>query len=185
MTSLFIDTHLYDIVVIIFINGKVIKEDNIKNAKSLDLIQCIKKIANLDSIDEILVVNGPGSFTGIRTGITVAKTIAYTKNIPIKMFSYLDLITYSLNNNYNIVGLYDNSGIYIGHYNNYKLIKDYEYIKKVDLPNYIDNNKIITDVSIDYEKAFSQINKIKYIDPKKVNPLYIKLISVEYDKKSF
>ena len=34
-------------------------------------------------IDKIIVVNGPGSFTGIRIGITIAKVYAWSLNIPI------------------------------------------------------------------------------------------------------
>lgn len=41
------------------------------------------------SIDKIMVVNGPGSFTGIRIGLTIAKTYAYSLNIPICLVSSL------------------------------------------------------------------------------------------------
>ena len=36
-----------------------------------------------EDINKIIVVNGPGSFTGIRIGVTLAKIMAYTKNIRI------------------------------------------------------------------------------------------------------
>ena len=83
MYSLFIDTHIYDIVVILFKNGKIFKKSIIEKARGSELLPCIKELTDLNDINEIIVVNGPGSFTGIRTGITVAKTIAYVKNIPI------------------------------------------------------------------------------------------------------
>ena len=36
-----------------------------------------------NDISGLVVFKGPGSFTGLRIGITVANTIAYAKNIPI------------------------------------------------------------------------------------------------------
>ncbi|HYG83394.1 MAG TPA: tRNA (adenosine(37)-N6)-threonylcarbamoyltransferase complex dimerization subunit type 1 TsaB [Verrucomicrobiae bacterium] len=36
-----------------------------------------------DSVSGIIVFKGPGSFTGLRIGITVANTIAYASDIPI------------------------------------------------------------------------------------------------------
>jgi tRNA threonylcarbamoyladenosine biosynthesis protein TsaB len=36
-----------------------------------------------NDISGLVVFRGPGSFTGLRIGITVANTIAYAKNIPI------------------------------------------------------------------------------------------------------
>jgi tRNA threonylcarbamoyladenosine biosynthesis protein TsaB len=38
---------------------------------------------NLQSIGGIVVFKGPGSFTGLRIGLTVANTLAYSLNIPI------------------------------------------------------------------------------------------------------
>ncbi len=42
-----------------------------------------------------VVVNvGPGSYTGVRIGVSIAKTIAYSLNIPIYAFISLDAIAY-------------------------------------------------------------------------------------------
>jgi tRNA threonylcarbamoyladenosine biosynthesis protein TsaB len=38
---------------------------------------------NLQDIEGIVVFRGPGSFTGLRIGLTVANTLAYALNIPI------------------------------------------------------------------------------------------------------
>ncbi len=38
---------------------------------------------NLDSIQGIVIFKGPGSFTGLRIGLSVANALAYSLNIPI------------------------------------------------------------------------------------------------------
>jgi tRNA threonylcarbamoyladenosine biosynthesis protein TsaB len=48
---------------------------------------------SLDQIDEIIVGIGPGSYTGIRIAVMVAKMLAYTKNIPLKTISSLLFMT--------------------------------------------------------------------------------------------
>jgi len=47
---------------------------------------------NIRDIDKIFIVNGPGSFTGIRVGVTIAKTIGYCLNIPVIPISELELL---------------------------------------------------------------------------------------------
>ncbi len=42
----------------------------------------------------VVVNRGPGSYTGIRVGVTVAKTLAYSLNIPIYAFRTNDAIAY-------------------------------------------------------------------------------------------
>ena len=42
-----------------------------------------KNSKSWDEIKGVIVFRGPGSFTGLRIGITVANTVAYAKKIPI------------------------------------------------------------------------------------------------------
>lgn len=42
-----------------------------------------KNSINWDEIKGVIVFKGPGSFTGLRIGITVANTVSYAKKIPI------------------------------------------------------------------------------------------------------
>lgn len=42
-----------------------------------------KNSISWDEIKGVIVYRGPGSFTGLRIGITVANTVAYSKKIPI------------------------------------------------------------------------------------------------------
>ena len=54
-----------------------------------------KNNINVNSIDKIMVVNGPGSFTGVRIGLTIAKTYAWALNIPISVISSLEAMAIS------------------------------------------------------------------------------------------
>lgn len=48
-----------------------------------------------ENINKIIVVNGPGSFTGIRIGVTLAKIFAWSKNIPITTITSLEAMAKS------------------------------------------------------------------------------------------
>ena len=68
---------------------------NHPNTHSQKLMPLIKSLLNMldltiDDIDLIAVSNGPGSFTGIRIGLTTAKALAHKGNIPLIDISTLD-----------------------------------------------------------------------------------------------
>ena len=90
MISLFIDTSNSDVVIGLLENGKLIEKEtrsilNEHSKYAVSIIDEVLKKANIstDSVDEILVVNGPGSFTGIRIGLTISKVYAYLTNIKV------------------------------------------------------------------------------------------------------
>ena len=91
MYSLLIDTHDKLVSYVLYNDGKVVDqvqlESNMRHSEIAmpSLIEILKK-NNLEikDIKEILVVIGPGSFTGVRIGVVIAKTTAYLLNIPIK-----------------------------------------------------------------------------------------------------
>lgn len=66
--------------------------DNISSKKPDKLINCVHKLAeslNLKDVTAIAVTIGPGSFTGIRVGLSIAKGISFAvdrKIIPINNF---------------------------------------------------------------------------------------------------
>ncbi|MGM0379415.1 MAG: tRNA (adenosine(37)-N6)-threonylcarbamoyltransferase complex dimerization subunit type 1 TsaB [Bacillota bacterium] len=69
-----------------------INHPNTHSQKLMPLIKNLFKMLDLkiDDIDLIAVSNGPGSFTGIRIGLTTAKALAHKENIPLIDISTLD-----------------------------------------------------------------------------------------------
>lgn len=65
--------------------------------EALPRIADIFKTCNLQpkDIDKIIVVNGPGSFTGIRIGVTIAKVYAWSLKLPITIISALEAMSLS------------------------------------------------------------------------------------------
>lgn len=97
---------------------------------SVTMMPAIEKIMqdkNWDELDYLAVNIGPGSFTGIRIGVTAIKSFAYIKNKKIICYDTLQMFASSIdssntdtiisianggNNNY-YVGAYNNEGGYI------------------------------------------------------------------------
>lgn len=184
MSTLFIDTHLWDITIILLKNGKVVNKKEVINKKNNSeyIFPTIIEVIDNEHIDEIVVVNGPGSFTGVRLGVTIAKTLAYTLNIPIKPITALKVMAIS-NNSYK-VAIDDNNGYYLGEFDEkYQEKIEYLYLNKAE--NY--NNNIEgydLNYNIDAEKVYEYLKDTDSVNPHGVNPIYIKKIGVEIDKKS-
>ncbi len=52
-----------------------------------------KNHVNPKDISEILVTKGPGSYTGVRIALTIAKVYGYALNIPVYTFSSLEILS--------------------------------------------------------------------------------------------
>ena len=90
MIMLFIDTsEIYTAKVALEIDGKRFEKISdskvLKSQMVLPLIETLLHECNLQFIDitDITVAMGPGSFTGLRVGATVANTLGYLLDIPV------------------------------------------------------------------------------------------------------
>lgn len=150
-------------------------------------------------IDKIIVVNGPGSFTGIRIGITIAKVYAWSLNIPITTIDSLGAMALSSNDKkvhipminarrgYVYGAIYDEDN---------RILLKPQHIKQIDLekeyqkyPNReiisndeLEINEQIKSYTPDFLKIVNFYKDKENINPHSVNPEYLKLTEAEESK---
>lgn len=97
----------------LFKDGQLLnfRETNEPNSHSLTLGSFIKDImaeSQIDSeqLDAIAVSSGPGSYTGLRIGVSIAKGICYSLDIPLIAIPTLESMTYEVIKNQKAEGLY-------------------------------------------------------------------------------
>lgn len=102
MKVLAIDTSNYVLGVAILDGDQVIGEyiTNLKknhSVRAMPAIDALLKDCDIKpkDISKIVVAKGPGSYTGLRIGVTLAKTLAWTLNIPIVGISSLEVLAAS------------------------------------------------------------------------------------------
>lgn len=188
MYSLFLDTHDKDITIVLFKDGKFYKSSIRTSERNhteyiMPMLDNLLKDNNLTvhDLNEILVVNGPGSFTGVRLCVIIAKTLAYTLNIPIKTITSLECFALSAKSNEDkLVILHDIKGVYGATFKGnkldgeifYKSNADYEAMNKKGY-------KIVEKIPYDFDTIYAYMKNIKPTIAHKVSPLYVKLIEVE------
>jgi len=198
MITLYIDTSDKDVSIAIIKDGNILSEiqKEIPNEHSVYTVPFINKAldkSNLkpDDIDNIMVVNGPGSFTGVRIGVTIAKVYAYLLHKEIRTISSLKALALSTDNNYILslidakhnnyyLGLYDqdyNEVVKEGFYNLdtvNNLIKKYNPVVVTNSDIKINNNTYYKQ-KINIPKIISFYLQEKAINPHLVVPNYLKL----------
>ena len=151
-------------------------------------------------IDKIFVVNGPGSFTGVRIGVTIAKTYAWAFGIDIIPISGLEVLASSKFRSDIVVPLIDarRNNVYAGMYDkNLNKLREDCYINLGDLQEQSSGKKYIF---TSYDK-FENIDKImipkvriwnvlkKHLNDEPtnqhhLNPNYLKLTEAEEKLKN-
>lgn len=99
---LYIDTSASTATVALSANGStkaVLTHENAHEQAAV-LNQMIETVltnasCTLSDVNALCVCAGPGSYTGLRVGLSTAKGLAYVKDIPFMLFNRLDLLAWS------------------------------------------------------------------------------------------
>ena len=186
--TIYIDTHFTNLVFGLFKDEKLIDEKKIESAEhSKNMIPAFQELLKenhitVDDIESIIVINGPGSFTGVRIGVVLAKILAFTKNIPVKALTYLEAMDLSYDKDV-ILGIKDRNGAFIGEFlKNHKLKKEYYYLTKEELANI--DFAINYDDNIDLELVYQYMKNNNTVNPHLLKPIYVKKIDVGAHKNA-
>ena len=207
MRYLYIDTSSSYLYTAIIEDNKVLSEIKEEYGQSLSEV-ALPRIASMfedtklepKDIDKIIVVNGPGSFTGIRIGLTIAKVYAWGLNIPITTIYSLEAMAISSNKNtyhvpminarrgYVFAAIYDDQFNEVLKPQHIPLIELQEKLKDIDNYEIISNDEFdeienINSYSPDFLKIVEYFKDKENINPHAVNPEYLKLTEAEESKK--
>ena len=191
MISLFIDTSMANVSISIIKDGVMLSRvcENIPNEHSKYATSYVKKVideANIDAndVDKIFVVNGPGSFTGVRIGVTIAKTYGYLINKNIIPVSSLKSLAISSKQNGTVMSVINanRSNYYVGIYDSeYNEIIDEQFVSANRLLDLIDeyNPYIVSnDFNVLGKYKFNKVN----LDMVMIVEYYKDKISLNYHK---
>lgn len=202
MKNLFIDTASSRVIIAVTEKDSIISMCNEGNDHELSsrifpIIDKVLKESHItpQELDCIYVVTGPGSFTGVRIGVTIAKTMAWSLKKTLIPISELELMaTTTFDGDYIIpfidarrnaffAAIYDREG---------KAILQDQYIKNEDLLKKIPKDKKIVFVGYDHVSNFSsiipEVEILKIINrhqndivknPHEINPEYLKRTEAE------
>ncbi len=202
MRSLFIDTSSF------FMFLAIIEDDHILVSKQEEILtdMASKIVPTIDSlfqkvpfeikdIDTIFVVNGPGSFTGVRVGVTVAKTIAWAlkkKVIPISSLEFL--ATTPVSTKYCVPAIDARRGyVYAGVYDQeLNVIVGNQYILLEKILPYLQDGTLVSrdhledsiEPSVDVLEIVHKHQNDAGVNPHELVPNYLKLTEAEENRLS-
>jgi tRNA threonylcarbamoyladenosine biosynthesis protein TsaB len=152
MKSLIIDTS-HDISYIILIKNKKIiffkKIDKIKLSKELvqNLDYILKETkTDLSKLKYIASSIGPGSFTGLRVGASVCKTLSFAKKIP--LIGYVSLKAYVPSKDSKFLSVFDAKSEGIYSLEGQKTQDEIKYASQPKLVSFNDSKKLFENFSL-------------------------------------
>lgn len=202
MRYLVINTAISVSNVVLIENNKIVSSSSEINSNDLAskiffMIDEVFQKANIKAKDlnKIFVISGPGSFTGIRIGVTVAKTMAWALNIELIPLSSLELLATTDTDRNNVISIIDarRGYVYAGCYGkdlHQKLPDQYIKLEKLleKYPPTSDNIYIGYDKFLEIDIIAPSLDFIKIIKKHEndivtnshfVNPVYLKLTEAE------
>ena len=205
MNYLLIDTTTSYVTVSIIKNYKIIQlfhKQIVSDMSSKILPILDEELSNsnmsLKDINKIFVTDGPGSFTGVRIGVAIAKTIAWALNIPIITLSSLELMATTNTDKKYLVPMIDarRGNVFAGIYDSrLNCVKKDKLVNLKELIQGTDNGYLfvsydeicideITKPEIDIIKIIKKHENDVSTNPHKVNPNYLKLTEAEESRKN-
>lgn len=203
MKTLVIDTCTNRIIVALADNSTIfsfcneIIENQMSNVIMEKVENCFKE-ANLkpNDIERVLVAVGPGSYTGIRIGVTIAKTFSWALKSKIIPISSLEVMVSGYEDDKLLVPYIDarRNAVFGAIYDN-KLNQVFEdkYIKLEDLNKKLENKEYIfvsddhlveaKEPKIDIIKLINKHLNDKGVNPHSLNPVYLKNTEAEENLK--
>lgn len=94
----------------------------------------------IDDISKIVVGIGPGSYTGVRIALTIAKVMAFSKNIPLYTVSSLAIMADFDLTSICVINARSNRS-YVGVYKNGEALVSDQIMQNEDLLKYIDEHR--------------------------------------------
>ena len=199
MNYLAIDTSGTHLTIVLIKNGQIysefIPDGNLKH--SITLMPSVEKILDdnnvkVSEIDGFACVIGPGSFTGIRIGVSTVKALAYAFKKPVLAVTSFDVLAYNkrvgkrlavidaMHDNYYVAG-YDGDAItlapcFLEKAEVIKLSSEYEVISSTDIENVTTKNANLLEgliVAVQNKATEFTLN----LDA--LNPLYVRKSQAE------
>ena len=201
MITLLIDTSSFDVSIAVFKDDKILASivKTLPNQHSIYTVSFIEEVlktggVSVHDVNQIMVVTGPGSFTGLRIGVTIAKVYAYLENIKVIPISSLKMRSLSITSTYCLsiidahhdhyyVGLYDKNHqdvvpeAFMSKDDVIKMIQQYHPIIVSDLDGKIDNI-LYKKQELDFEKIITFFKSAPSFSHYLINPNYLKLPQV-------
>lgn len=132
---------------------------------------------NKNDIDSMCISKGPGSYTGVRIAMTIAKVLCEVKSLKLYTISTLRLYAGNKKNTMVVMDARANRA-YIGVYDEDKCllidqakpldeidIKDYNVVLDGSLVGKIDSNPNIPECFLDTKGSWEEVNDINFLSP--------------------